>query len=135
MNSEIMRGWKFPIDVDKTTGRIITIEDNECLKQGMDLILRTEKSERLFNPDFGVDIRKFLFRGLDPNIIRGIEKEVTRSLNKNKDKHVIEIKVKAVPDYEKESTVLVDIEYRTDRHPERLEKMTKSVNTSELDED
>ena len=28
----VIKGWKFPIQVDKVTGRIKTVEDNENIK-------------------------------------------------------------------------------------------------------
>ena len=41
-----IKGWKFPIQVDKDTGKIQMIEDNENVKQDVRIILGTEQYER-----------------------------------------------------------------------------------------
>ena len=31
----VIKGWKFPVQIDKSSGKIQTVEDNECVKQGL----------------------------------------------------------------------------------------------------
>ena len=42
----VIKGWKFPIQINESNGRIQTVEDNECVKQSVKMILSTQLYER-----------------------------------------------------------------------------------------
>ncbi|MDQ2085376.1 GPW/gp25 family protein [Herbivorax sp. ANBcel31] len=74
------RGWKFPIRVDKKTGRIKTSEYEEDIKEAIYIILMTRKGERVMMPDFGCDIQKYLFDTNDYTTLKLMETEVKNAL-------------------------------------------------------
>ncbi|MCD6482266.1 MAG: GPW/gp25 family protein, partial [Candidatus Izimaplasma sp.] len=53
-------GWKFPIEVDSTTGRIKTVSYEDDIKESIFIILGTGKGERIMRPDFGSNINKYI---------------------------------------------------------------------------
>ena len=77
-----LKGWKFPIEVNKTTGRIMTVEDEDNVKQSIKIILQTEPYERKQLHSFGSSLNQFVFQGVSPILIRKVEEEVTRSLRR-----------------------------------------------------
>ena len=47
------------------TDDVVVSKDNAAIKQSIISLLLTNRGERLFNSDFGSDIRSFLFEPLD----------------------------------------------------------------------
>ena len=45
-DTKIIEGWSFPIDIDKKSGKIRTISNNETIKQSVNMILKTQPFER-----------------------------------------------------------------------------------------
>ena len=55
------RGWKFPVKVDRNTGRILMSEHEEDIQEAVRIIILTRKGERAMQPDFGSDAYKLVF--------------------------------------------------------------------------
>ena len=72
----VIKGWKFPVQVDKENGRIKTVEDNENIKQSVRMILETRPNERKVVPRFGADLRPYMFETINPGVISSLEGEV-----------------------------------------------------------
>lgn len=125
-----IRGWKFPIDVDKTTGRIMTIEDNENVKQSVKIIVQTQKFERKMRETFGTDMNSFMFENIDYTLINNMAKEVNRSIKKW-EKHIEKLAVSVNQSLENVSSVNVDINFMTDILPIK-EKVSENFNSDNL---
>ena len=114
-----IKGWKFPIQVDKSTGRIMTIEDNENVKQSISIILKTEKYERKIFPTFGTNMRSYMFEVVDQNFISMVESTISGSLKKW-ESHIKDLNALSGPICRVETT----IDYLTDISPEQ-ERVSK----------
>ena len=55
------RGWKFPVQVDTTTGRIAMSELEQDIRESISIILETAPGERVMRPDFGCGIHDLVF--------------------------------------------------------------------------
>ncbi|CAG7640749.1 GPW/gp25 family protein [Paenibacillus allorhizosphaerae] len=67
MSSEFLgRGWKFPISVDPSTGKIRMSAYEEDIEEAIRLIIRTSKGERVMRPQFGSGIQQYVFGLTDP---------------------------------------------------------------------
>lgn len=55
------RGWKFPVGVNSTTGRIAMSEHEQDIKESIRIILATAPGERVMRPDFGCGIHDLVF--------------------------------------------------------------------------
>ncbi len=116
-----IRGWGFPIKVDSDTGRIMTVEDNENIKQAIKVILLTQIRERKIVPEFGTNIKSFLFNIVDPIFVSDLKKSVTRALEKW-ESHIVDLNVSVSTNGGSASTVIINIDYITDisPNPERV---------------
>lgn len=74
------RGWKFPVQVDKTTGRIMTSEFEDDIKEAIGIILRTRKGERVMKPEFGCEIQNHVFDTLDYSNLVDMKNEIEHAL-------------------------------------------------------
>jgi len=73
-------GWKFPVSVDETTGRIKTSQFEEDIEEAVRIIIMTRKGERMMQPEFGCGLQDYLFAGMDYDTISQMRLEVQRSL-------------------------------------------------------
>lgn len=62
------QGIKFPIQVNKATGRFVMSTEEESVKESIYLILMTQKTERWVRPEFGSNILSYTF--MDTSLTR-----------------------------------------------------------------
>ena len=79
-------GLAFPPLVDPATGTLGTVGDTDVVSQALRVLLRTAPGERLMRPDYGCDLRRYLFAPNDASTHRLIAKEVTRAINLYEDR-------------------------------------------------
>lgn len=91
------RGWKFPVQVDPTTGRIMMSEYEEDIAEAIRIILWTSRGERVMRPDFGSGVQQFSFEGNDQTTLNMLESELEQSL-REWEPRIDHITVKAIPD-------------------------------------
>lgn len=73
-------GFKFPIQVDPSTGRMRTSSHEEDIKEAIAIILNTRRGERVMNPDFGCGIHEYAFGLADFTTLSLMRREVINSL-------------------------------------------------------
>ena len=119
----VIKGWKFPIQVDEVTGQIKTVEDNEDVKQSIRIILETQKNERKIYPNFGTDLRSYMFEIVDHVFISNIKNTIESSI-KMWATHIEDMNVAVNASSGAISKIEVNIDYITDIEPiqERLYK-------------
>ena len=76
-------GIKLPLDI--STGRegyfestILTVEAG---KEDLRNLLFTRKGERVFQPQFGLDLQKFIFENMGEDSLISIQEEITETVN------------------------------------------------------
>lgn len=74
------RGFKFPIQADEATGRMMTSAYEEDIREAVYLILMTRKGERIRNPEFGCRIHEFTFAAMDYTSQKEMERSVEEAL-------------------------------------------------------
>ncbi|MDR1240833.1 MAG: GPW/gp25 family protein [Oscillospiraceae bacterium] len=125
----IIKGWKFPIDINKKTGRIETVCDNETVKQSVNMILKTQIMERKVVSFYGSELRSFMFGIVDSNYISSFKKSIKTAIEKWED-HVKTIKIGVRAAGGPVSRVEAEVEYTTDISPE-IERVTKRISMSD----
>lgn len=111
MSKEFLgRGWKFPIEVDASTGRIRMSEHEDDIAEAIRIIIWTAKGERIMRPEFGSGIDRYLFESNDDTTLRLIEAEVEEAV-RMWEPRVHEIEVSAERDAADESKLLLHVKY------------------------
>lgn len=88
----------------------LTSTDEKAIKSDLMHLVLTRKGQRLYNPDFGTDLLKFIFEPNDSLTLGGIKSEITTVIKKYLPKlHVDEISVVESP--ESEHAAVVTIKY------------------------
>jgi phage baseplate assembly protein W len=83
MSKEFLgRGWKFPVAVNPTTGRIAMSEYEEDIKESIRIILATAPGERLMRPDFGCGIHDLVFSTISRITVGLFESRLREAITK-----------------------------------------------------
>ncbi|MGY4404078.1 GPW/gp25 family protein [Bradyrhizobium sp. USDA 3315] len=105
------RGWNTPIAIDPRTGTLQLVAYEDDIKQAIEIILRTQRGERVMRPDFGCGIHELVYDVMDVAMLTRVETEVRESLIKY-EARIDPIRVVAKPPYALEGLLLVELEYR-----------------------
>jgi Bacteriophage baseplate protein W len=76
------RGWKFPVQVDPTTGRIAMSEFEQDIRESISIILATAPGERVMRPDFGCGIHNLVFSTMSTITMGLFESRVREALTR-----------------------------------------------------
>jgi uncharacterized protein len=109
-NSFLGRGWAFPPAFNYDRGTLETVEDEEDIRESIQLILGTIPGERVMFPAFGCPIRKYVFESNDPTHITMLKDAVYDALLFNEPRikvETVEIKDETV----EKGLILIHINY------------------------
>lgn len=73
-------GWKFPIGIDKATGRIQMSSNEDSIRESIRIIIGTRKGELPMHPDFGCGIQEYAFEAADYTTLYSMKTEVEHAL-------------------------------------------------------
>ncbi len=125
-----IKGWKFPIQVDEVTVIIKTVEDNEDIKQSIRIILETQKNERKIYPNFGTDLRSYMFEVVDHVFTSNMRSTIESSI-KMWATHLEDINVAVNASSGAISKIEVNIDYVTDIEPIQ-ERIYKRIDKNDI---
>ncbi|KUO71049.1 MAG: baseplate protein [Desulfosporosinus sp. BRH_c37] len=74
------RGFKFPISVDKQTGKIAMVEHEEDIREALGIILKTNVGERVMQIEFGSTAGNYVFSVNGLENVASFESEILRAL-------------------------------------------------------
>lgn len=102
---------RFPFyDSEKGYFLDMTKTNKRAIKSDLMHLLLTNKGERLYSPDFGTDLKRFLF---EPNIV-SVQDDIRGEIQKAIDKFIPNLKVDRLdvePIEGKDHSVIVKLEY------------------------
>ena len=126
----VIKGWKFPVQIDKKTGRIMTVEDNENIKQSVRIILGTQKYDRKIYPGFGADVISFMFEIIDPTLISTLKSSIKSSLD-TWEEHIESLNIGVIASAGTVSKLEVSIDYITDIEPTQ-ERVVERLDNNDI---
>ena len=104
------KGWKFPVEVDPATGRIMQAHYEDDIAEAIRIIIWTARGERVMRPDFGCGIERYLFEGTSDMTLRLIESEVAESI-RMWEPRVDQVEVRAERDDRDPAKLLIHVQY------------------------
>jgi phage baseplate assembly protein W len=63
--SHLGRGWSFPPAFELSTGSVAMVEGELDILQSLKILFATAPGERVLRPEYGCDLRRFLFEAMD----------------------------------------------------------------------
>ncbi|HEV3325411.1 MAG TPA: GPW/gp25 family protein [Puia sp.] len=79
-NSFLGTGWQFPPEFDPALGSCMLVSDETDIEQSLNILLSTALGERVMVPNFGCDLRPYLFDALNPHLIGFIKDRVRNAI-------------------------------------------------------
>ena len=73
-------GAQFPLQVDRATGRIMTVSGNRSVKESLYLILMTQVTERFVRPDFGSNMMSYAFMDTGTTMLSILRRDITQTI-------------------------------------------------------
>ena len=121
-----LSGWAFPVEADEATGRIKMVEDSDCVRQDIRLILQTDRNERKMRSNFGTGLNQYMFQNIDLMLVSRMSETIGESL-RVWEKHLQGANVGVAQSPEDISAVVVNIEYVTDIQPMQRETIREEI--------
>ncbi len=73
-------GMKFPPQINKATGRFMTVSAEDSARQSLYLILMTHLTERPMRPDFGSELMSYTFMDVNAGSIAWITRTIREQI-------------------------------------------------------
>jgi phage baseplate assembly protein W len=101
-------GWAFP--VRPVDGQLTYARYEDDVEQAIGIVLETTRRERVMKPDFGADLRGFVFDPNSPATHRAVESSVQRALADWEPRITVQ-SVRAYPDGTRDNVLMIEIDY------------------------
>ena len=129
-DDDIYVGIRFPLDHSPEGFFYKTKTIREQVKSNIRNLLLTEKGERVFQPNFGSNLKSLLFEQITPISLENVENDIRESLSTwlpyvNVNDLVV------VQDSVNSNKVLTSLEYSTTLEPESLDTITFTFEVGE----
>jgi phage baseplate assembly protein W len=88
-----------PLDFtpNPVTGDVRPVTNEVAIKRSIKNLILTQKGTKPFMPDYGTNIKKYLFSGLNPFEIVDMEREIANAIQRNESRVTLK-KVEALTD-------------------------------------
>lgn len=103
------KGIKFPLQINKATGRFVMAQEEESVKESIYIILMTQKEERFTRPDFGSRILSYTFMDTSVTRINMMARELEETIL-DQEPRVSEVDVSVDPQLER-GCLIINIKY------------------------
>ena len=129
-DDDIYIGIRFPLDHSQEGFFYKTKTIREQVKSNIRNLLLTEKGERVFQSNFGTNLKSLLFEQITPSGLENIENDIRESLSTwlpyvNTNNLIV------VQDDRNSNQVLISLEYSTTLEPETLDTITFTFEVGE----
>lgn len=96
LKSFLGRGWKFPVQVNHTTGRVAMSVAEQDIKESIYIILATAPGERVMRPEFGCGIHDLVFSPMNSVTLGLFESRVREAITRWEARvEILKLEVKA----------------------------------------
>lgn len=103
------KGMKFPPQINPATGRFMTAEGEQSIKESVYLILMTQKSERILLPNFGSKLMSYTFMDTSATALNIMAQEIRRDIMANEPR-IADVNID-IDSEMKKGCLIVNIEY------------------------
>lgn len=80
LKSFLGTGWSFPPEFEKRGKSLRMVSNEEDIAESIRILLGTSPGERLMRPEYGCNLRKFIFERNDTALLTGINYVIDKAL-------------------------------------------------------
>lgn len=74
------RGWKYPVTFKQSHNTVVLSQYEEDIRESLNILLSTERGERVMRPDYGTNVRDLLFEPLDVSTATLVGEEIKKAI-------------------------------------------------------
>lgn len=74
------RGWKYPVTFKQSHNTVVLSQYEQDIRESLNILLSTERGERVMRPDYGTNIRALLFEPLDVSTATLVGEEIKKAI-------------------------------------------------------
>lgn len=104
------RGVKFPLQVDPRTGKIAMADQEEDIREAIDIILRTGRGERVMRPEFGSDTLDYAFAPASSSLSNAIAHDL-RLILLEQEPRIQDVEVQCSPPDQLTGSLIIQVSY------------------------
>ncbi len=108
-NSFLGTGWAFPPSFSKGPQSVVMVSDEDDIRQSLEILLTTSVGERFLRPEYGCDLRRYLFEPLDEGLVAYIRDLVGNAILYHEPR--IKLTNLALTPQNDEGILLIELEY------------------------
>lgn len=105
------QGWAFPPTFSAVTKELVMSQSEQNIDQSIDLILQTNRGERSLQPEFGSNLRSFLFRNRDTTLKTEIAQSVRNTLLNDEPRIRVDDVEVIYTDQDSDNMVVISVAY------------------------
>ncbi|MEA1934209.1 MAG: GPW/gp25 family protein [Thermodesulfobacteriota bacterium] len=102
-------GWTFPPTFTKGPQSVVMVSDDKDIRQSLEILLTTSVGERFLRPEYGCDLRRYLFEPLDDGLVAYIRDLVGNAILYHEPR--IRLTDLTLSTRAEEGTLLIELEY------------------------
>lgn len=103
-------GWKFPVAIDGSTGRIKMSSNEDSIEESIRIIIGTRQGELPMHPEFGCRIQEYTFESADYTTLYSMKTEVEYALTRWEPR-ITEIQAEVSDEQIDQGILLIHISY------------------------
>jgi uncharacterized protein len=69
-------GWSFPPRFSRETGQVAMTSDEQDIKSSLEILFGTTRGERLFQPEYGLDMHELLFEPMSTTLRSFLKEQI-----------------------------------------------------------
>ncbi len=74
------RGWSFPATFTRGDNGVTMVEDEEDIRQSLEILLSTIKGERIMRPDYGANVEDMVFEPLSVSFAKRMSNKIEKAI-------------------------------------------------------
>lgn len=73
---------ELPLTTDNRFGYTMLVTMRQAISQNLKCLLLTDRGERIMDPEFGVGLRKYIFKNYGPEVVKNIKVDIRQQVSK-----------------------------------------------------
>lgn len=111
LKSFLGTGWGFPPAFEKETKKVSMVSNETDIAESLHILLSTEPGERLMRPEYGCNLRKFIFERHDASFIAGLNHTINQAIL-NFEPRIDFIDAKVITSNELDGIIHIEVNYK-----------------------
>ncbi|AUD04886.1 GPW/gp25 family protein [Spirosoma pollinicola] len=108
------RGWSFPPTFDNRTKGVVMSEDEQDIRESLQILLGTRIGERIMRPAYGTNLDRLMFDAIDVAMVATLQKDLEFAIALFESRITLQ-QLSVLQDQQLEGRLLIVVDYVIDK--------------------